>query len=191
MGYFTDQNFQERMLALLVGDFRFLRKFTGILTPMDFAATPESGADGWAREAVARMALHWYKKHREPLGGMLRAEVLDYIRINRTKAGKNYRQALLGLSERLNDPALRTAVGAMEEKIRAYKTRQTMRNAIEEYIALQGKGELTAETFLRIARKSTQKLKDTVEVMDYVETLERRIKQRDEDKDRKMPFPVH
>jgi hypothetical protein len=188
MSYFTDQNFQERMLAGLVGDFRFLRKFTGVLTAMDFTATSESGADGWAREAVARMALHWYKKYREPLGGMLRAEALDYIRANRNTVGKSYRQALLGLTERLNDPQLRTAAGAMEDKIRAYKTRQTMRNAIEEYIALQAKGELTAETFLRIARKSTQKLKDTVEVVDYLETLERRIKQRDIDKDKKMPF---
>lgn len=188
MSYFTDQNFQERMLAGLVGDFRFLRKFTGVLTAMDFTASTESGADGWAREAVARMALHWYKKYREPLGGMLRAEALDYIRANRNTVGKSYRQALLGLTERLNDPQLRTAAGAMEDKIRAYKTRQTMRNAIEEYIALQAKGELTAETFLRIARKSTQKLKDTVEVVDYLETLERRIKQRDIDKDKKMPF---
>lgn len=176
------------MLAFLVGDFRFLRKFTGVLTPMDFTATSDSGAEDWAREVVARLAIHWYKKYREPLGGMLRAEVLDYIRANRTKAGKSYRQALLDLSERLSDPALRTAAGAMEDKIRAFKTRQTMRNAIEEYIALQAKGELNAETFLRIARKSTQKLKDTVEVVDYIETLERRIKQRDSEKDRKMPF---
>lgn len=176
------------MLALLVGDFRFLRKFTGVLTAIDFAARPDSGADGWAREVAAKLAMHWYKRHREPIGGMLRAEALDYIRANRTKAGGKYSQALLELTERLNDPALRTAAGAMEEKIRGYKSRQTMRNAIEEYIALQQKGELTAETFLRIARKSTQKLKDTVEVVDYLETLERRIKQRDADKDRKFPF---
>lgn len=188
MGYFNDKNFQERMLASLVGDFRFLRKFIGIVTPMDFTATPESGAEGWAREVAARLAIHWYKKYREPLGGMLRTEVLDYIRANRHKTGKKYTQALLDLSERLQDPTLQTAKGAMEEKIRSYKSRQTMRNAIEEYIALQQKGELTAETFMRVARKSTQKLKDTVEVVDYLETLERRIKQRDIDKDRKMPF---
>jgi KaiC/GvpD/RAD55 family RecA-like ATPase len=188
MGYFNDKNFQERMLAFLVGDFRFLRKFTGIITPMDFTATPESGAEGWARETVARLALHWWKKYREPLGGLLRTEALDYIRVNRHKLGKKYSQALLDLGERLSDPALRTASGAMEEKIRSYKSRQTMRNAIEEYIALQQKGELTAETFLRIARKSTQKLKDTVEVEDYLENLEGRIRQRDKEKDRKFPF---
>lgn len=176
------------MLASLVGDFRFLRKFTGVLTPMDFTATPESGPEGWAREAIARIAIHYWKKYREPLGGMLHTEALDYIRINRGKVGKTYRQALLGLAERLSDPALRTGSGAMEEKIRAYKTRQAMRNAIDEYIALQQKGELTIEAFMRVARKSTNKLKDTVEVVDYLETLERRIHQRDTDKDRKMPF---
>jgi hypothetical protein len=188
MGYFNEQNFQERMLASLVGDFRFLRKFTGVLSPMDFAAQNGSGAEGWARETAARLAFHWWKKYREPLGGMLRVEALDYVRANRTKVGQSYRQALLDLCEKLSDPELRKHGAAIEEKIRSFKSRQTMRNAIEEYIALQSKGELTADTFLRIARKSTQKLKDTVEVIDYIETLEQRIRQREANKNRKMPF---
>jgi hypothetical protein len=189
MSYMQDERFQERVLALAVNDRRFLRRMTDLMSPEDFVAK-NAGVDAWAREQVARLAMRYWRRYREPVGDMLRAEALEFVRANRQKLGisSKYTQALLTLCESVNDPVLRRVPDAVEEKYRAYKRRQVMRNAIEEFTTLQMKGELDEATWMAVTRRATRKLGDAVNAVDYGTTLEQRIRQRARNSERRFPL---
>lgn len=190
MSYFTDANFRERMLALLTRDRRFLRKVSGLLSAADFRPTKDEQAnpEAWARHEVSRMALVYYREYRQPIGGLLRTEALDLIREQRNKLSKKQKEELLNLVERLKEPELGVAPDAIEKKIVAYKRRQALKNAIDEMLTLQQKGELTVSAFQQVTRKAVERLASKVEIVDYGAGIMERIKRREAERDQKYPY---
>lgn len=188
MGVMQDAAFQERILALAVKDRKFLQRVTGILSREDFRPEQSAGADAWARYRAAFVILKFYRSYQQPIGGMLRAEILEYIRVNKKKIGEKARQQLLDLTERLNDPALVVAPEAVEEKIIDFKRRQRFKQTIDELITLQTKGELTIDSFAKVSREALKGLDGVVEVYDYGATIEERVQRRLNEKYIKLPY---
>lgn len=186
MGYFQDGEFQERIIALMVRDQKFLSKMSGILTFEDFEPQETDGLEGKARQWLATTALQYWREYSQPIGGMLRTEALDYIRENRLKMGQKYRQKLLEMVEKVRDPELAVAVESLEKKIRQYKQRQKFKMTIQKLIELQGKGTLNPSTFRQVTNEAI--VSDELnQVTDYGETLEERIKRRSLERERKLP----
>ena len=187
MSYFKDLEFRQRILALMMRDRRFLRKLSGKLTPQDFKANPQDGSDGWAIEWVGWQTLIYWKEYRQPIGGLLKTFALDWLRAN-PKTGKQYRESLLVLIEKLKDPELGVAPEAVQEKVLRYKERQFLRSALEELIEFQEKGQLEAKLFREIAAKALTKVDFDDKITNYAETFEKRIRRRQ--KNREEDFPL-
>src|ERR1022692_218370 len=67
----------DRLVALLVRDHRSLRDVAPLLSADDFK--PSRGVPGGrARWLVAERALEHWEKHQDPIGDLLRADVLEY-----------------------------------------------------------------------------------------------------------------
>ena len=188
MGVMQDSAFQERILALAIKDRKFLQRTTGVLSRDDFKPEDSAEPDALARFRAAKVILRFYKLYRQPIGGMLRAEVLEYIRINKKQIGERGRQLLLDLTERLNNPDLVVAPEAVESKILDFKRRQRFKQTIEELIDLQTKGELTSDSFSKITRGALQGLDGITEITDYGATIDARIQRRLNEKVIKLPY---
>ena len=188
MGVMQDSAFQERILALAVKDRKFLQRTTGVLSREDFRPEEDASPDDLARFRAANVILKFYRLYQQPIGGMLRPEILEYIRINKKSIGEKGRQLLLDLSERLTKPELVVAPEAVESKILDFKRRQRFKLTIEELINLQTRGELTPETFSKLTRESLKGLDGIGEVTDYGATIDQRIQRRLNEKVIKLPY---
>jgi len=189
MAYFRDRDFQERLLALLSTNRKFIRKTVGLLTIEDFKQRDNESDKtwGWARETTARIILDYWKDYRQPIGGMLKTFALDEIRAKSAKLGSTQRKELLTLVEKLKDPELAVAADAMELKIVRYKERQQMRNCIDEMLDLQATNELTPEEFRRLASTVMSGVVRDTKAIEYKTTIDERIKRRESERDRKYP----
>lgn len=188
MSYFNDEEFRENMLGCLVQDRRFLKRVGGMLRVQDFEPLDGEGEKGEARKNLAGIALKFWKDYREPVGGMLRTEVLDFIRINRNTLGEKGRSELLRLTDKVQDKNLAINREAMEEKILAYKARMKFRNAIETLIELQEKNELTRKEWIRVTREAGDTQGVLNEITDYSENLEQRILRRFRNEEQDLPY---
>lgn len=188
MGVMQDAAFQERILALAIKDRKFLQRVTGVLSRDDFTPKKDDGQDAWARFRAAKVILRYYRLYQQPIGGMLRPEILEYIRLNKTKMGEKARQSLLDLSERLRSPDLVAAPESIETKIIAYKQRQRFAQTIEKLIDFQAKDNLTQQTFAQITREAFRGLNGVDEITDYGATVEQRIKRRSLEVGLKLPY---
>lgn len=187
MGYFQDEEFRERVLALLIRDRKFLRRLSGKLIPQDFKANKSEGDEGWAREWVATESLRYWKEYRQPIAGLLKTFALDYIRENRTKVGRKQRETLLNLIEKLKDPELGISVDAIQEKILKYKERQFLRQALEEMIGMHEEGKLQLPQFRKVVSDVMKRVDFDERITVYGDTLERRIRRRELEQNNKYP----
>ena len=142
----------------------------------------------WAREQVARITLEYWKEYRQPIGGLLRTFALDLLREKSTKVGREQREELISLVERLKKPELSVASDAMTEKIIRYKQRQKIRNTILKMIGLQEENKLTPEEFRRLSLAATNGFDTNSQAVDYRETLEARIQRRETERSRRFPY---
>lgn len=188
MGVMQDSAFQERILALAVKDRKFLQRITGILSREDFMPEQEAGKDALARYRAAKIILRYYRLYQQPIGGMLRPEVLEYIRVNKKKIGERGRQELLDLTEKLNSPELTVAPEAVETKIIDYKRRQRFKQTIEKLLDLQTRDELNPDSFAKVTRTALAGLDGISEVTDYGAGIEQRIERRLNEKVVKLPY---
>jgi replicative DNA helicase len=189
MAYFRDADFQERMLALLTRDRKFISRTAGLLTQQDFEARKADGDDAWARQRVAEMAFTYWSEFRQPIGGLLRSEALDYIRAD-TKLGDKRRQELVSLVERLKNPELLVGVDGIEKKVVSYKRRKRMRDAILEMIELQENSKLTLDSFRQQTMNvlNAEEAAEQGKIVDYRGGLEDRIKRRRAESNRRYPY---
>lgn len=187
MSYWTDEEFRDRILALLIRDRKFLRKLSGKLVAKDFESKDKNDADGWAREWVGKQALDYWSEYRQPIGGLLRTFALDYFRENRKETGKSRRETLLSLIEKLQDPELGVAVEAIQDKILKYKERQVLRRAVEEMVGQQENGGLQVKQFREIVARVMNQVDFDDRITNYGETLDRRISRRELGKKDKYP----
>jgi hypothetical protein len=188
MSYFHDSDFQEKMLMFVCRDRTFLKKMSGLLTPEHFR--PRKGEGMIEAYWIAQKAFKFWKDYREPIGGMLQTEVLDYIRENKRKIGSRSRDKLMDLVQHIKKADGLVAVEAVEKKVSEYLQRQNKSRAIKELIELQEKGELSDHKFQRICKNALEKFDNTLKVSDYTDedSIEKRIKRREKNKDRKFPY---
>src|SRR5580704_14748065 len=187
-GYFSDPDFQTKMLMFVCRDRTFLKKMSGMLTPEHFK--PKRGEGMVEAYWIAVEAFKYWKDYREPIGGMLRPEMLDYIRKNKRKIGNRGRDRLMELVELIRKGNGLVAVEAVEKKVCEYLQRQHKSHAIKELIELQEKGELSDNKFRRICKDALQSFENTLKVSDYTDedAVEKRIKRREKNRDRKFPY---
>jgi replicative DNA helicase len=186
--YFHDSEFQEKLLMFVCRDRSFLKKMSGLLSAEHFK--PRRGEGMEEAHIIAQMAFKYWKDYREPIGGMLQTEVLDYIREHKRKIGKRQRHKLLDLVQTIKSTNGLVAVEAVEKKVIEYLRRRNKAVAIKELIELQEKGELSDSKFQRICRNAVETMDNTLKVSDYTaeESIEKRIKRREKNKDRKFPY---
>lgn len=186
MGSFHDSEFQERMLAFSCRDVNFLKRVAGVLSVDDFK--PRHGEGSWEAYAIAEKAFEYWNEYREPIGGMLRHEMLEYIETNKKKIGNKSREKILQLVDNIRNSNGLVAVEAIEKRIHEYKQRQNMSAAIREFIKLKETGELTPRKFYAICKEAIDEKDHNIRISDYEEEVEHRIKRRERDKSNRFPF---
>jgi hypothetical protein len=169
-GYFHDGDFQTHILKFLCRDRQFLKECAPILDHNDFKPKKGEGTEIWQ---VATAALDFWHKYREPIGGLLRSEMLDFAR--RNKWGEKQKAKLTDLVYEVSKGQNLVAVDALVDKILDYKRSQAMKRSVNEIIEMQEKGELTQEKFSELCRKGIEAFsKLGYSIVDYFESLEKR-----------------
>jgi len=187
-GYWRDSDFQSKMLMFLCRDRNFLKRTAGLLSESDFK--PKGGEGSWEAYAIAQKAFQFWDKYREPIGGMLRHEMLDYVEQNKRKLGHKTRDKILDLVSSIRDAKDLVAVEAIERKVVEYKQRQAMSHAIRQFIELKEAGELDTHKFYKICKEAVEERDHSIRVSDYDDEkqIEKRITRREREKSRRYPY---
>ncbi len=172
--FFDDPAFQDYLVTLLCYDVKFLNECSYLLEANDFK--PLRGIpNGRARWVIADRALEYYQKYHEPVGKLLRADVLDYARtlgmgVRQIGELKNYVDVLKKLK----------VVGpdAIAEKVTRYKRERIRAQVIQDLVELQAGGQLTDEKWFELSRKATAEPAGQTHITDYFEGLEERMERR-------------
>lgn len=188
MSYFNDPDFQSKLLVPYCRDRNFLKQMSGILSPDDFK--PRRGEGMIEAYWIAQKAFQYWKDYREPIAGMLKTEMLDYIREHKKRIGSKSRDKLLDLVEDVRKANGMVPVEAITKKVVEYKRRQQMKRAVNDLIEHQENGTLNPERWLKIARDAVDFTDYTLKVSDYTakDSVEKRIKRREKDSEKKYPF---
>lgn len=185
MSYFHDPDFQSNMLAFLCRDRGFLKKTSGLVEENDFkprkGETPE-------RHILAKIALGFWREYDEPIGGMLRTEVLDYCRDRQNRVGAKLKEKLLDEVEQIRSNHNLVAVEALEQRVISYKARRAKQQALDELIQLQEEGKLSDDRFMKVCQDALQTFGHGYKVSNYLKGLEKRIRRRQLEAQRKYPF---
>lgn len=185
MGFWRDADFQSKLLQFVCRDRNFLKKTSGLLSERDFKPRKDEGL--WEAYWIAEKAFKYWRDYRQPIGGMLRTEMLDYLREHKKKVGQKSRDKLLKLVDDIRHADGLVAVEAIERKVAEYKSRQAKSRAVRELIDLQEKGELSDGKFRAICRDALEKHTHITKVSHYEKELESRIGRREKDKKRRFP----
>lgn len=140
--FWDDEKFQDGLTRLLVyGSQEVVERCAGLLSPEDFRQ--QKGAkNARARWMVAERALEYFEKHKEPLGELARADVLQYadqLSLGSTQVNeiKEYLKDLANLKPIPQD--------AIVEKVVIFKNQLLKTSVLDEMIDLQAAGHLTDE----------------------------------------------
>lgn len=172
--WWADEAFQDQLTVLLTRDVVTLRKCGALLDADDFR--PLQGMkSGRSRWLVAERALDYFGKYREPLGRLLRVDVLEHAARIHLGAGQigdlqNYLQAL----ERLRP----TAPDALVEKVLRYKSGRMKAAALEEMVDLQATGQLSDERWEEISKRALSARNGNLQLVNFSRTVENRIVRR-------------
>lgn len=158
-----------------------------MLTVSDFK--PKEGDNaGWARQQIAKITLDFWRDFRQPIGGMLKIEIQELIRANRSKFSSKQREALLVTAENLADPELQVAVESIEKKVTDYKQRKAISVSIDKILNLQERGELTTEMYRQLTREALNVISYQDDISDLATTVNKRIRRREIEKEERFPF---
>lgn len=173
--WWRDPDFQDRLVLLLVHDAPTLAACTPLLTPDDFRPT-KNMPHAHARWLVAERALEYYGNHNEPIGRLIRADVLEYasalnLGASQVSGLRDYLLMLKGIRPAAPDSII--------VKVTAFKSQVLKKAAIEELTELQLSGQLTDERWDEIGNRVTAVSNAVRLVPDpYLDTLESRIDRR-------------
>lgn len=189
--WWNESTLQNSLLSFLVRDRNFLKQFGTLLSKKDFKAS--KGEDN-SREIIATIALDYWKKYREPVGGLLKSEVLDYISSHKVEGNKRVtynKKELLGILEFITGGEKLVPVVAMEDKVNKYLENKFIRDSLDQVLEMQERGELTKKKFTEICRlvidfKSKQRLESRNLISSGA--LEDRIVRRTKDRSVVRPF---
>lgn len=151
LNFWDDPHFLDRLVHLLCNDLTALKQAAPVLRAKDFE--PLYGMrHGKQRWVVAERALDHFRKHREPMGLLTRAEVLAYAHSLKLgeRAVKEFEEYLQHLSK-----IPLSAPDAVVGKIVAYKQERLRASIIQEMSELQAAGQMTPEKWSELTSKAT------------------------------------
>lgn len=173
-GYWKDPDFQQKLVAFACRDRTFLKDCCYLLEPDDFKPRKNESTDLWT---IATAALEFWRKYGEPIGGMLRSEMLDYAR--KMNFTDRERIRLLDTVRVVRKSQSLVAVEALVDKVLAYKKDRLKAQAVEQLIELKERGELSDEKWLQVCMDGVERFGDTsYKATDYFAGLESRIEHR-------------
>src|ERR1039458_2591654 len=149
--YWDDEEFQDQLTYLLVNDGDALEQCKDAGLGPDDLRPMHGMHNGNERWIVAERALEHYEKHGEPIGKLLRADVLRYaewLSMGASKVGalKDYCASLAKLK-----PA---ASASITEKVGEFKSHRLKLAALEEMIDLQAAGQLIDAKWRQLAERA-------------------------------------
>jgi hypothetical protein len=184
MSAFRDPDFQRKLVQFLCRDRNLLREVAYLLEPDDFKPRKNESTDLWT---ISTAALEFWRKYREPIGGMLRPEMLDYAR--KMNFSDRERTRLLESVAVIQSTKGLVAVEALIEKVLTYKRDRLKAAAVDQLLDLKERGELTDEKWLQVCMDGVQRFgSNTYQAVDYFKGLEDRIERRHMARRRKHPF---
>jgi hypothetical protein len=153
--FLSDPHFQDTLLSFLIHDREFCKTASHMLTREDFKGI-DKGA-GNERMAVAGLALDFYNRYRQPVGRMLKVELIEYAR--KTGWREANRDRLLEYGESfLSNGHKRVAPDAALEKVKSYKTELELARAIDNMQNHLETGTLSMDEALKIVREASEKV---------------------------------
>lgn len=145
-GFFQDPDLQDQLLRFVCRDRTFLRDYGYLLTEKDFdrlsTGTKLRSEEGEERQWVAHLSFKYYRQFKEPIGKMLRSEMLMHLRAMR--ASEAVCEKALFYVERIRQGPI-LAPEAMGERIRKYRLEKNMAGAMISLQSDMKAGKLTAE----------------------------------------------
>ena len=185
MSYFRDEDFQLKLVAGVCRDRNFLKECGYLLDPDDFK--PRKQGDPTENWIVASLALDFWRKYKDPIGGMLRTEILDYCR--KMHVGDKQKGRLLNVVDDIRHNHSLVAISALAQKVIDYKKERMKAQSIQALIELHEQGKLTDERWLEQCYSAIEKFGNLgYEASDYFEGLEKRIAKRRIVGRRRFPF---
>lgn len=173
--FFDDEDFLDRLTVLLVRDLPTLKACGHLLSPNDFK--PLRGMrHGRARWLVAENALQHWNKHREAIGGLLRAKTLEHA--SRIGIAERQLAEIEAYCKHLkNVPTV--APDALVDMVVRYKKDRLKAQAIQELVELQASGQLDDDKWTEVSRKALEIVRSTSAAPhDYLGTLQDRLERR-------------
>lgn len=185
-----DPNFQDEMIRFLANDREFLRVASRILLPEDF---PKVGVDdSFERKVIATISLNFWNHYKEPVGKLLRAEVLEHIRQREQSDDKKFKdeqkgynpesiKRLLEYVEHCSPSKKRIAGDAILQRVRDYKTHVWMIKASDQLMNYAKSNSLTIERFKTLTTEGLKGVSNDIPAPSDIfseEELESRISRR-------------
>lgn len=174
--WFRDKDFQRHLLTFICRDRNFLKKCGGMLTPKDFRPNRDETNERWV---IATLALEFWRKYKDPIGGMLRPEIADFIKKNGSDDVE--KKALYRLVDKINSGEKLVAVAAMEDRVVEYLRDKHIKDSLEKLIVKKEEGELDVIEFAAMLRSMLEWAGDAKRTVSaYLEksSLEGRISRR-------------
>lgn len=172
--WWDDEDFQDRLVTLLTKDYKALKDCGTILVPEDFR--PLRGMkNGRARSIVSERALEYYQKYHQPLGSLLRSDVLEYCEQLNLPAGQieEIKKYVIYLGKLKPE-----APDSLVEKVRKFKGQRFKASAIQELTELQGTDSLTDEKWREISSKALAATGNLIETVSFHNSFDDRMLRR-------------
>jgi hypothetical protein len=176
----VDIQLRQQILRALIKDAAFLKGNWQDITAPVFPEREE--------QLIAKTALTFYEKYREPIGGMIRSDT-------ETLAGREHlspetrKKLKIILDTLLSGKMELVSVKALTDRVKSLKKYSFYTSAVEEVLDLEHKGELDASAFEKIVARANRELHaDKIISIDYATGLEKRIARRRLNSTKKYPL---
>lgn len=153
--FLNDPHFQDVLLGFLIHDREFCKTASHMLVREDFKGIDKGS--GNERMAVAGLAIDFYNRYRQPVGKMLKVELIEYARKTGWKEANKTRLLEYGDTFTINGHK-RVAPDAALEKVKTYKTELELARAIENMQNHLETGTLSMDEALKIIREASEKV---------------------------------
>jgi len=171
--YFEDPDFQDELIKFLIYDRNFLRDYGSMLEPDDFL--PRNRMESRERYWVAKEAIEFWRLYRDPMGKLLRSQMLQFIE---TVNDQKQKARLDMYIERLSQNGTLKAASAIGNKIVQFKREKAKASAVDKLMSLQQEGKLTDDAWIQTCQEGLKYYKNSVRTSDYWDELEKRIARR-------------
>jgi len=174
--FFDDEDYQDSLVTLLCRDQKALNDCGLLLSPDDFKPLPGSH-NGQVRWVIAELALEHYRRYHEPVGRLLRAEVLTHAQ-NVGFGERQIKDLRKYCDTVINANGITPCPEAITEKIITFKREKQKAAALTELSELQASGDLSDEKWYEISQRVLGSGVNTLQTTDYLGTMAQRVERR-------------